>query len=296
MLIDKLTGTGVALITPFKTDGSVDFEALKKVVNHVVSGGVDYVVALGTTSETCTLSAFEKDAVVKTILEAVEGRVPIIVGVGGNNTSECIEILKTSNFSGISGILSVVPYYNKPTQEGIFQHFSAIAKACPVPIVLYNIPSRCGVNMTADTTLQLVKEHFNIVAIKEASADMVQIKDIIQQKPEDFLVVSGDDALALEIIEAGGAGVISVLGNALPTEVSTMIRTALKGDFSSAKKKLAEFEHLIPLLFAEGNPTGVKTMMNFFGFCENELRLPLVKSSDSLQNLIRTELESFSKR
>jgi 4-hydroxy-tetrahydrodipicolinate synthase len=288
MLTNNLIGTGVALITPFKNDGTIDFEALKKVVNHVVDGGVEYVVALGTTSETCTLRQVERDAVVKTIVEEVKERVPIIVGVGGNCTSECVEILETSNFSGISGILSVVPYYNKPTQEGLFQHFSEIAKASPVPIILYNIPSRCGVNMTTETTLRLANEHFNIIAIKEASGDMVQIKDIIDRKPADFLVISGDDALALPVVEAGGAGVISVLGNALPKQVSTMIRTALNGDFTTAKKKLSEFEHLIPLLFVEGNPAGIKAMMNYFGLCENELRLPLVKSSESLKMQICT--------
>jgi 4-hydroxy-tetrahydrodipicolinate synthase len=202
-------------------------------------------------------------------------------------------MLDTAKFSGISGILSVVPYYNKPTQEGLFRHFSEISKASPVPIILYNIPSRCGVNMTADTTLRLADAHFNILAVKEASGDMVQIKDIINRKSEDFLVISGDDALALPIVEAGGAGVISVLGNALPKQVSTMIRTALKGNFLSAKNELAEFEHLIPLLFAEGNPAGVKTMMNIFDLCENELRLPLVKCSDSLLTQIRTALGAF---
>ena len=291
-----MIGTGVALITPFKTDGSVDFEALKKVVSHVVAGGVEYVVALGTTSETPTLRQSERDLVVRTIVQEVAGRVPIIVGVGGNNTSECVETLETSNFSGVSGILSVVPYYNKPTQEGLFLHFSALAEASPVPIVLYNIPSRCGVNMTADTTLRLANEHFNIIAIKEASGDMAQVKDIIDRKPEDFLVISGDDATALQMIEMGGSGVISVLGNALPEKISTMIRTALKNDFSCAKRELAEFEHLIPLLFVEGNPTGVKAMVNMLGLCENELRLPLVKCSESLKNQIWTAFEPFLKR
>jgi len=295
MVENKLIGTGVALITPFKTDGSVDFEALKKVVSHVVAGGVEYVVALGTTSETPTLRQSERDLVVRTIVQEVAGRVPIIVGVGGNNTSECVETLETSNFSGVSGILSVVPYYNKPTQEGLFLHFSALAEASPVPIVLYNIPSRCGVNMTADTTLRLANEHFNIIAIKEASGDMAQVKDIIDRKPEDFLVISGDDATALQMIEMGGSGVISVLGNALPEKVSTMIRTALKNDFSCAKRELAEFEHLIPLLFVEGNPTGVKAMVNMLGLCENELRLPLVKCSESLKNQIFAAFEPFLK-
>lgn len=297
MLTNKLIGTGVALITPFKTDGSVDFEALKRVVNHVVMGGVEYLVALGTTSETPTLRRFERNAIVRTIVEETKERVPIVVGVGGNCTAECVEILKNFDFSGVSGVLSVVPYYNKPTQEGLFQHFSEIAKVSPVPIILYNIPSRCGVNMTADTTLRLANAHYNIVAVKEASGDMAQIKDIIRRKPQDFRVISGDDALAFPIVEAGGAGVISVLGNALPMQVSTMIRTAaLNGDFLSAKKELSNFEHLIPLLFDEGNPAGVKAMMNIFGLCENVLRLPLVKSSADLQTRIGTALEPFTKR
>jgi 4-hydroxy-tetrahydrodipicolinate synthase len=293
MLSDKFIGTGVALITPFKSDGSVDFEALKQVVNHVVTGGVDYVVALGTTSETPTLRPFERDVVVRIIVEEVNQRVPIVVGVGGNSTLDCVEILKTSDFSGISGILSVVPYYNKPTQEGLFHLFSEIAKNSPVPIVLYNIPSRCGVNMHVDTTIRLANAHSNIVAIKEASGDMEQIIDTIRRKPQDFLVLSGDDALALPLIEAGGSGVISVLGNALPARVSTMIRTALSGNFELAKQELSEFEHLIPLLFAEGNPTGVKVMMTKLGLCKNELRLPLVKSSESLQTQIHAEVEAF---
>ena len=291
MLTAKLIGTGVALITPFKTDGSVDFEALKRIVNHVITGGVDYVVALGTTSEAPTLHRFERDAIVKTIIEEVKERVPIIVGVGGNCTSECVEILKTSDFKGVSGILSVVPYYSKPAQEGLFQHFSEIAKASQLPIILYNIPSRCGVNMTADTTLRLANAHANIVAIKEASGNMAQIKTIIQRKPENFLVISGDDALALPIVKIGGSGVISVLGNVLPTEVSTMVGTALNNQLKLAKNQHDKLKNLMKLLFDEGNPTGVKAMMHVLNFCENQLRLPLVKCSDSLLTQIRTEIE-----
>jgi len=296
MLTTKLTGTGVALITPFKTDGSVDFEALKRVVNHVVAGNVDYIAALGTTSEAPTLHRFERDAIVKTIIEEVKERVPVIVGVGGNCTSECVEILKTSDFKGISGILSVVPYYSKPAQEGLFQHFSEIAKASQLPIILYNIPSRCGVNMTADTTLRLANAHANIVAIKEASGDMTQIKAIIQRKPENFLVISGDDALALPIVEIGGSGVISVLGNALPSEVSTMVKTALNRQLELAKNQHDKLQNLMKLLFDEGNPTGVKAMMYVLNFCENQLRLPLVKCSDNLLTQIRTALEPFNTR
>jgi len=295
MLTNKLIGTGVALITPFKTDGSIDFEALKRVVNHVIVGGVDYVVGLGTTSETPTLRQSEREIVVRTIVEETNNRVPVVVGVGGNCTAECVEILKTFDFTGVSAILSVVPYYNKPTQEGLFQHYSEIAKASPLPVILYNVPSRCGVNMTADTTIRLSNAHSNVVATKEASGDMAQITDIIQRKPENFMLISGDDALALEIVEAGGAGVISVLGNALPTKVSKMIKTALNGDFNLAKKEFSEFDHLIPLLFAEGNPAGVKTMANMLELCENELRLPLVKCSESMKNQIHTAFALFLK-
>jgi 4-hydroxy-tetrahydrodipicolinate synthase len=293
MLQNKLSGTGVALITPFKSDGSVDFEALRKVVNHVVEGGVDYVVALGTTSEVPTLRSSERDAVVKTIVEEVKKRVPIIVGVGGNCTAELVEILKNTDFSGIDGILSVVPYYNKPTQEGIFQHFSELAKVSPIPIMLYNIPSRCGVNMTAETTIRLANTHSNIIAIKESSGDMQQVGDIIRQKHANFLVISGDDAVSLQMTEMGGAGVVSVLGNALPKQVSTMNKTALKGDFEQAKNQFSEFEHLIPLLFVEGNPAGIKVMTNFLGLCENEVRLPLVKSSESLKTQIQSMFQPF---
>jgi 4-hydroxy-tetrahydrodipicolinate synthase len=294
MLNSKFAGTGVALVTPFKTDGSVDIEALKRVVNHVINGGVDYIVALGTTSETPTLHKFERDAVVKTIIEETRNRVPIVVGVGGNNTAECVEILETSQPAGVSAILSVVPYYNKPSQQGIFQHFSALAKATSLPIILYNIPARCGVNMTADTTLCLANAHPNIIATKEASGDREQIKDIIQRKPGDFLVLSGDDALAYPLIKAGGHGVISVLANALPNEVSTMVRTALQGDFESAQKQHDYLKPFVELLFAEGNPTGVKAMMHVLGFGENKLRLPLVPSSNDLLTRIRTALEPFS--
>ncbi len=296
MLIKRLIGTGVAVITPFKTDGSIDFDALKNVVNYIVDNGVEYIVALGTTGETPTLRQCERDVIVRIIIEEVKERVPVIVGVGGNCTADCVDTLKNSDFSGVSGILSVVPYYNKPSQEGLFRHFSMIAEASPVPVILYNIPSRCGTNMEADTTLRLANTHANIIAIKEASGNMEQIKDLIQRKPQNFEVISGDDGLALQIVEAGGAGVISVLGNARPKEISTMVRTALKGDIQLAQQQLDTLQDLIKLAFAEGNPTGIKAMTHVLGFCENQLRLPLVACSDSLLTQIRTALEPFTKR
>lgn len=298
MLASKFIGTGVPLITPFKTDGTVDFEALGKIVNHVIEGGIEYVVALGTTSEVCTLSKVEQNAIVKKIVEEVKGRVPIVVGIGSNNTAECVEALETYDFTGIDGILSVVPYYNKPTQEGIYQHFSAIAKACPVPIILYNIPPRCVVNMDVETTIRLANDHPNIVALKDSSNDMEHCKNIIQHKnkPNDFLVISGDDGTALELIEMGGIGVISVLANALPVKVSNMIRTGVTGDFEKAKKEFSEYQHLVPFLFEEGNPTGAKSIISLLGFCEDTLRLPLVKSTDGLKSRIQTAFAQFTKR
>jgi 4-hydroxy-tetrahydrodipicolinate synthase len=292
MLNSKLTGTGVALITPFNADGSVDFVTLKQVVNHVIDGGVDYVVALGTTAETPTLCRVERDKVVKTILEGVNQRVPIIVGVGGNCTADCVETLKMFDFSGISGILSVVPYYNKPNQEGLFRHFSEIAKASPVPVILYNIPSRCGANMTADTTLRLANAYTNIIGVKEASGDMAQIKAIIQQKPDDFIVISGDDALAMDMIKAGGSGVISVLGNAMPTLISNLVKASLSGRYDEAQNLHNELQPLVALLFKEGSPTGIKAMMHILGLCENRLRLPLVASSESLFEEIRERIKN----
>jgi 4-hydroxy-tetrahydrodipicolinate synthase len=298
MLASKFIGTGVPLITPFKTDGTVDFEALGKIVNHVIEGGIEYVVALGTTSEVCTLSKVEQNAIVKKIVEEVKGRVPIVVGIGSNNTAECVEALETYDFTGIDGILSVVPYYNKPTQEGIYQHFSAIAKACPVPIILYNIPPRCVVNMDVETTIRLANDHPNIVALKDSSNDMEHCKNIIQHKdkPKDFLVISGDDGTALELIEMGGIGVISVLANALPVKVSSMIRAGVTGDFEKAKKEFSEYQHLVPFLFEEGNPTGAKSIISLLGFCEDTLRLPLVKSTDGLKSRIQTAFAQFTKR
>ncbi|MCL2413205.1 MAG: 4-hydroxy-tetrahydrodipicolinate synthase, partial [Bacteroidales bacterium] len=257
MLASKFIGTGVPTITPFKTDGTVDLEALGKLINHIIDGGIDYIVALGTTSEICTLSQVEQEAIVKKTVETAKGRVPVVVGIGGNNTAECVEMLKTYDFTGIDAILSVVPYYNKPTQEGIYQHFSALAKACPVPIILYNIPPRCVVNMDVETTIRLANDHPNIVALKDSSNDMEHCRKIIEHKdtPKGFLVISGDDGTALELIEMGGVGVISVMANALPVQVSSMIRAGVTGDFEKAKKEFSGYQHLVPFLFEEGNPT-----------------------------------------
>lgn len=282
------------MVTPFKFDTSIDTKRLERVVNHVIKGGVNYVVALGTTAETPTLKAKERNKVVKTIVKTVDLRVPVIVGVGGNNTSECIEIIQNSNFKGVDGILSVVPYYNKPTQEGLFRHFSEIAKVSKVPIILYNIPSRCGVNMTVDTTIQLASTYSNIVAIKEASGNMEQIKALIARKPQHFQVISGDDSLTVSVIKEGGAGVISVLANAFPKQVSSLVNSCIANDYRKAD---ADFEHLhemMELLFAEGNPTGIKAMLTVLGICENQLRLPLVPASETLLNRVRTAIRNIS--
>ena len=298
MLASKFIGTGVPTITPFKTDGTVDFDALERLINHIIEGGAEYIVTLGTTSEVCTLSESEQNAIVKKTVETVKGRVPIVVGIGGNNTAKCVEMLKTYDLTGVDAILSVVPYYNKPTQEGIYQHFSALAKASPVPIILYNIPPRCVVNMDVETTIRLANDNSNIVAIKESSNDMEHCRKIIQHsnKPKDFLLISGDDGTSLELIEMGGVGVISVMANALPMQVSSMIRAGVSGNFEQAKKEFSEYQHLIPFLFEEGNPTGAKTIISLLGFCEDVLRLPLIKSTDGLRNRIVTAFAEFMKR
>jgi len=295
MLASKFIGTGVPTITPFKTDGTVDFDALERLINYIIEGGAEYIVALGTTSEICTLSQSEQHAIVKKTVEAVKGRVPVVVGIGSNNTAETVETLKTYDFTGIDAILSVVPYYNKPTQEGIYQHFSALAKASPVPIILYNIPPRCVVNMDVETTIRLANDHPNIVAIKDSSNDMEHCRNIIEhsQRPKDFLVISGDDGTALELIEMGGVGVISVMANAMPMQVSSMIRAGVSGNFEQAQKEFSVYKHLVPFLFEEGNPTGAKSIISLLGFCEDSLRLPLMKSTDDLKNRIVKDFTPF---
>lgn len=269
-------GLGIALITPFTQDGAVDYTALRRVLDYQLSNGIDFLCILATTAETPCLTAEEKKTIIEIVQEKVQGRLPILLGMGGNNTAAVIETIKNFDFKGIDGILSVCPYYNKPSQEGLYQHFKAISEASPVPVVLYNVPGRVGVNMTAETTLRLARDCENIVAIKEASGNFTQIDDIIKNKPADFDVISGDDGITFPLITLGAAGVISVIGNALPKEFSRMVRLALNGDYNNALTIHHKFTELFKLLFVDGNPAGVKAMMNSMGLIENQLRLPLV--------------------
>ncbi len=272
----NILGMGVALVTPFLSNKEIDFPALERVINHVVDNGTDFIVALGTTGETPTLSEEEKKAVKDFIRKTTDGRIPLVIGVGGNNTAKVIRQLNEDDFSGYSAILSVVPAYNKPTQEGIFQHFKAIAEASPLPIVLYNVPGRTGVNMTADTTLRLAREVPGIIGIKEASGNIHQIQRILREKPEDFTVLSGDDAMTYPLMTLGAQGVISVLGNAYPREFSDMVHLCLEGNYIEAVDVHFKFRDIIRLLFADGNPAGVKCVMHDMGLIENVLRLPLI--------------------
>ena len=285
---------GVALITPFKSDESIDFDALARLVEYQIKNGTDYLVVLGTTAETPTLTEKEKEDVTRFVIQCAAKRIPIVLGVGGNNTKAVVETLKTTDFSGIDAILSVTPYYNKPSQEGIYQHYAAIAKASPLPIVLYNVPGRTGVNMLAETTLRLAKEFNNICAIKEASGNFSQIDDIIKNKPADFMVISGDDGITFPLITLGAVGVMSVIGNAFPSEFSRMVRLGLQGDYKSARLIHHHFNELIQLLFVEGNPAGVKSMLAVMGFIDNTLRLPLVPNTIKTYEKIRIVLNELN--
>ncbi len=269
-------GLGVALITPFTSDGSVDFKSLTCLVEHLIDNGADFLCILATTSEAPCLSADEKEEVKKHVIDVNRGRLPILMGCGGNNTKAVVDELKNSDWRGIDGVLSVCPYYNKPSQEGLYQHFKAIAEASPLPVVLYNVPGRTGVNLKPETTVRLANDCENIIAIKEASGSLEQVDEIIKNKPARFDVLSGDDALTFSMVASGAAGSISVIGNALPKEVSRMIRLEFKGEYEAARTIHHRFTELYSLLFIDGNPAGVKALLHEMGFIENVLRLPLV--------------------
>ena len=269
-------GLGIALVTPFLSDGSVDYKSLQRLVEYQIQNGADFFCILATTGETPCLTAEEKERIKNLVVELNKGRLPILMGCGGNNTAAVVEDLKTADLSGIDGILSVCPYYNKPSQEGLYQHFKAIAKASPLPVVLYNVPGRTGINLKPETTVRLAKDCENIVAIKEASGSLEQVDEIIKNGPLGFDVISGDDALTFSMIASGAAGVISVIGNALPKEFSRMIRYEFRGEYEPARKIHHRFTELYSLLFVDGNPAGVKALLHEMGFIENELRLPLV--------------------
>lgn len=291
----KFKGTGIAIVTPFKNDSSIDFNALGRVIDHIIGGGINYIVALGTTGESATLTKDEKRAVISYVLETVNGRVPVIAGIGGNNTQEVINTIRHTNLTGIEGLLSVAPYYNKPTQRGLFQHFKAIATCSPLPVIMYNIPGRTGCNITAETCLELAHECENIAGVKEASGDMTQIMKIIKGKPENFNVISGDDMLTIPVIAAGGIGVISVLGNAFPAACAELVNHAIRNNFKSAREIHFKYLEMIELLFAEGNPSGVKAIMSVMNLCENNLRLPLVPVGRGTMTRIQKAVDDVRK-
>lgn len=281
-------GLGVALITPFKENGDVDYTSLKRLVEYQIQNGADFLCILATTSEAPCLSKEEKQRIKDFIIDINAKRVPILMGCGGYNTKAVVEDLQTMDLTGVDGILSVCPYYNKPSQEGLYRHFMSIAEASPLPVVLYNVPGRTGVNMKPETTVRLANDSKNIVAIKEASGNLEQVDEIIKNKPSDFDVLSGDDALTFSMVASGAAGAISVIGNALPKEFSRMIRLEFKGEYEPARKIHHSFTELYSLLFVDGNPAGVKALLHEMGFIENVLRLPLVPTRlTTLQKITR---------
>ena len=276
---NKFRGLGVALVTPFTPDGEVDYQALKRLVNYQLDNGADFLCILATTGEAPCLSEDEKEKITETVKQLNHGRVPILKYCGGNNTRAVVEEIQRTDWSGIDGILSICPYYNKPSQEGLYRHFKAISAASPLPIVLYNVPGRTGINMKPDTMIRLARECDNIVAVKEASGSLEQVDEIIKNKPEGFEVISGDDALTFSMVASGAAGVISVIGNALPKQFSRMIRLEFKGEYEPARVIHHRFTELYKLLFVDGNPAGVKALLNDMGLIENVLRLPLVPTT-----------------
>ncbi|GGD16615.1 4-hydroxy-tetrahydrodipicolinate synthase [Flavobacterium orientale] len=285
--MQSLIGTGVALVTPFKNDFSVDVEALKRIVNFQIENGIDYLVVLGTTGEPATLTSEEKEVVIETVITTNNGRLPLVLGVGGNNTHQVVEELKTRDLTAFAAVLSVSPYYNKPTQEGIYQHFKAIAEASPLPIILYNVPGRTASNMLPSTVIRLANDFKNIVAIKEAAGDIVQALTIIQNKPKDFLVISGDDMVTLPMVLAGGAGVISVIGEGFPKQFSTMVRLGLERKVDEAYQLHYQLAAIIDMIFEQGNPAGIKEVFKALGLADNNVRLPLVAVNEDLANRIK---------
>lgn len=288
-----ISGTGVALVTPFLEDKSVDYDGLERLVKHVTEGGIDYLVVLGTTGETVTLTQEEKYKVLSTVKEVNAGKLPIVLGHGGNNTDSLISSLKNYDLDGISTILSVVPPYNRPNQRGLYEHYSAFAEACKLPIILYNVPGRTGVNLTPETTLALANKYSNVVAVKEASGNMEQIMDIIHKAPKGFQVISGDDGITLPLISAGAHGLISVIANAFPKEISTAVRSAINGDYATARANHYKIWDLMSLSFADGNPGGVKCMMENIGLIKNELRLPLYPVNEGVELQIKEAISAL---
>ena len=293
-LQDRLRGTGVAIVTPFTKSNAIDFLAFEKILNHTISNGVEYIVLLGTTGESVTMSKVEKKTLIEFAVERIDHRVPLVLGLGGNNTSELVLSIHGSPFKDVDAILSVCPYYNKPTQEGIYQHFKIVAEASPVPVILYTVPGRTSSNIAASTTLRLAHDFSNIIGIKEASGNLDQIYQLLKNRPEGFLIISGDDGITLPLLAAGADGVISVVANAFPGKFSELVRLGLKGDFAPARKIHFELIDLINALFADGSPGGIKAALNLMGLCEEIVRLPLVPVNKELHKLIKKLIDQIN--
>jgi 4-hydroxy-tetrahydrodipicolinate synthase len=291
--MSKFIGTGVAVITPFTTDNRIDYPALERIINHLIENGIDYLVVMGSTAEAATLDKNEKDELRSFFVKITKGRVPLVIGVGGNNTAKVVEEIRTTDFTGYDAVLSVSPSYNKPSQEGIYQHFKEIALVSSLPIILYNVPGRTGKNIEPDTVVRLANDFDNIIGIKEAAGDMIQVLELIQKKPDNFLIISGDDMIALPMTLAGGAGVISVIAQGIPNDFSRMIQLGLQNKAKEAFTLQYKMMDAINLIFEEGNPTGIKSMLHTQSFCENIVRLPLVEASEKLQNKIMTFLKEY---
>ncbi|NNL15763.1 MAG: 4-hydroxy-tetrahydrodipicolinate synthase [Flavobacteriaceae bacterium] len=289
----ELIGTGVALVTPFMDDLTVDHEALKRIVKFNIENGVDYLVISGTTGESVTITKQEKKDIIATIKKENNAKVPLVLGIGGNNTSQVIEEIRSTDLDGISAILSVSPYYSKPTQEGLYQHFKSISKSCPIPIILYNVPGRTSKNMEPSTTLRLAKDFKNIIAVKEAGNNVAQYLELLKNKPKDFLIISGDDDLALGVVLSGGSGVISVIGQAFPKEFSKMIKLGLQGNAKESYNLHFRLLEITSLIFSENNPAGIKGVLEALGMCKDKVRLPLVPASEELKNKINDFLKQF---
>ena len=292
---DRFKGTGVAIVTPFHDSGNIDFGSFEKIIEHVISHNVNYIVALGTTGESATLSKDEKVAVLDFVLETVNKRLPVVAGIGGNNTQEVINTIKATSFEGIDAILSVCPYYNKPQQKGMYGHFKAIAGICPVPVILYNVPGRTSSNLTAETTLRLASEFENIIGIKEASGNLAQCMEIIKNKPQDFLFISGDDALTYPLLALGADGVISVVANAFPVQFSEMVNLGLKGKLNKARTLHYLLLDFMNSLFLDGSPSGIKAALEDLGLCKSNVRLPLVKVNKTVHSIISEQVEFIQK-
>ncbi len=291
--MNELFGTGVALVTPFNEDKSIDFEGLERLVNFQIANGINYLVVLGTTGEPATLTAEEKDQVKSTIIKVNKGRLPLVIGIGGNNTMDVVNEIRSTDLSAFSAILSVSPYYNKPSQEGLYEHFKAIAEVSPKPIIVYNVPGRTGKNVEPETIIRLANDFNNIVAVKEAAGDIVQAMRLIQNKPNDFMVISGDDMIALPMVLAGGAGVISVMGQGIPNDFSEMIRLGLKGNIEEAYELNYKIMDGIDYIFEEGNPAGIKALLSVLNVCSKNVRLPLVSASYDLQKKLNNFVANY---